>query len=144
MFIVLYQVENVLRFNDTFFWYHSQKTSKQTFYQKYLYALKEFLLIIILIGRSQWGAWKITASESHQSKSPRSVKWMTCHVIGASSLDAESTTLQGNTDSYHGNRDRYQGYHGLTGSQLEGNMALPPAGEGGRACSTVPPAGGVV
>ena len=63
--------------------------------------------------------------------------------------------FHGNQACYNGSRNRYHGYHGLTGSQFEGKMAYPPAGVapaystvprpsgGGRAYGTLPaPAGG--
>ena len=74
----------------------------------------------------------------NQSKSPRPVTWVTCHVIGGWQLGAERPSFHGNTDCFYGNRHRYHGYLGLTGSHLDGNMALPP--RGAQAYSTVPPA----
>ena len=83
--------------------------------------------------------WKTGGAWWHQSKSPKPVTWVTCHVIAAWQLEAERTSFPDNTDCYHGNRHRY---HGYLGSHLDGNMALRPSGGGARAYSGVPLSGG--
>ena len=52
----------------------------------------------------------------NQSKSPRPITWVRCHVIEAWKFDAERHSFHGNQACYHGNRHRFHGYLGLNGN----------------------------
>ena len=56
-------------------------------------------------------------SESIRASHQGPIRWVTCHVIGAWSPDAERPCFHVYAGCYHGNRPRYHGNHGLNGNQ---------------------------
>ena len=69
-----------------------------------------------LIRQRRLLVWKTGGSASHERKSPSPITWLTCHVIGAWSRDAEHPSFHCNTGCYHGNMHRFHGYLGLNGN----------------------------